>query len=118
MRTTAPGRVVPPLGLPHPRQGARHRGPAGPAMDRPDPDVPASRLVTDYYGAYEDTFNLDVARPAAVHRVEPTTTDPASPLRITLADGTTFTADIVLNATGTWDNPYIRCCCKLQAESR
>ncbi|EEI18128.1 MULTISPECIES: NAD(P)-binding domain-containing protein [Corynebacterium] len=76
-------------------------------MDRPDPDVPASRLVTDYYGAYEDEFDLDVARPAAAHRVEPTTTDPASPLRITLADGTTFTADIVLNATGTWDNPYI-----------
>ncbi|MBA4506134.1 FAD-dependent oxidoreductase, partial [Corynebacterium sanguinis] len=43
-------------------------------MDRPDPDVPASRLVTDYYGAYEDEFDLDVARPAAAHRVEPTTT--------------------------------------------
>ncbi|SMG21044.1 Predicted flavoprotein CzcO associated with the cation diffusion facilitator CzcD [Corynebacterium pollutisoli] len=71
-------------------------------MDRPDPQVPASRLVADYYGTYEDTFDLQVLRPAPVRRV-----DPGSPLTVTLIDDRVFTADLVLNATGTWDNPFI-----------
>ena len=71
-------------------------------MDRPDPEVPASRLVADYYGTYEDTFDMQVLRPAPVRRV-----DPGSPLTVTLIDDRVFTADLVLNATGTWDNPFI-----------
>jgi cation diffusion facilitator CzcD-associated flavoprotein CzcO len=80
----------------------------GLAMDRPDPRVPASALVADYYGSYEEEFDLQVLRPAPVRRVEPADpADPSSPLRVTLVDGRSFTADIVLNATGTWDNPYV-----------
>ena len=71
-------------------------------MDRPDPEVPASRLVADYYGTYEGTFDMQVLRPAPVRRV-----DPGSPLTVTLIDDRVFTADLVLNATGTWDNPFI-----------
>lgn len=80
----------------------------GLAMDRPDPQVPAATLVTDYYGSYEEKFDLQVLRPAPVRRVEPVDpADPESQLQVTLVDGRVFTADIVLNATGTWDNPYI-----------
>lgn len=76
-------------------------------MKRPDPDTPASRLVADYYGAYEDKFDLQVLRPAKVDRVEPVDdTDDSSPLRVASEAGT-FTADLVLNATGTWESPYI-----------
>ncbi|NLA55372.1 MAG: NAD(P)/FAD-dependent oxidoreductase [Corynebacterium humireducens] len=74
-------------------------------MDRPDPDVPASRLVAEYYGAYEDHLDLQVLRPAPVRRVAPT---PGSRrLTVTLVDDRRFTTDLVLNATGTWDNPFI-----------
>ncbi|MCS5479737.1 NAD(P)/FAD-dependent oxidoreductase [Corynebacterium sp. YIM 101645] len=80
----------------------------GLAMDRPDPQVPASTLVADYYGSYEEEFGLQVMRPAPVRRVEPVhPTDPDSQLQVTLVNGRSFTADMVLNATGTWDNPYI-----------
>lgn len=41
-------------------------------------------------------------RPAPVRRV-----DPGPPLTVTLVDDRVFTANLVLNATGTWDNPYI-----------
>lgn len=74
-------------------------------MDRPDPEVPASRLVADYYGAYEDAFDLGVLRPAPVRSVAPT--PGSSLLTVTLLDGREFTADLVLNATGTWDNAFI-----------
>ncbi len=74
-------------------------------MNHPDPRIPASRLVADYYGRYEDAFDLQVLRPAPVRSVSPT---PGSELlTVTLADAREFTTDLVLNATGTWDNPFI-----------
>lgn len=73
-------------------------------MKRPDPEVPASRLVTDYYGAYEDTFELQTVRPVQVTRVEPVQDHLA---RVTAADGRQWTARMVLNATGTWTNPHV-----------
>lgn len=77
-------------------------------MKRPDPTTPSSILVAEYYGDYEETFDLQVLRPAKVRRVEPT--DPAdaqSPLRVVTEEHGDFTAEQVLNATGTWDNPYV-----------
>lgn len=77
-------------------------------MGRPDPTVPAATLVADYYGTYEDSLDLQVLRPTTVRRVE--STDPAdarSPLRVSTAEHGDLTADLVLNATGTWDSPYI-----------
>lgn len=73
-------------------------------MKRPDPGVPASRLVTDYYGAYEDTFQLQTVRPVQVSRVEPVGDEL---VRTTSADGRSWLSRMVLNATGTWTNPYI-----------
>lgn len=74
----------------------------GLAMDRPDPSVPASKLVTEYYGAYEDHFDLPVIRPA---RVKEVTGD--GPFTVTLDSGTQYSAEVIINATGTWDSPYI-----------
>lgn len=72
-------------------------------MDRPDPETPASRLVADYYGTYEHTFDMQVLRPAPVRRVTPG----PHHLTVTLDDARSFTTDLVLNSTGTWDNPFI-----------
>lgn len=76
-------------------------------MKRPDPTTPSSLLVAEYYGAYEEEFDLRVLRPAPVESVSPTDpADPTSPLRVASGAGT-FTADLALNATGTWDSPYV-----------
>lgn len=74
----------------------------GLAMERPDPSVPASRLVSEYYGAYEELFELAVVRPARVSRVSA-----GASMQVELDDGRTWHADVILNATGTWTNPYV-----------
>ena len=79
-------------------------------MKRPDPHTPASQLVSDYYGAYEDEFDLQVIRPVEVRSVAPHwegDTDQESPLTVTAADSRTWTTRMVLNATGTWTSPYV-----------
>lgn len=79
----------------------------GHPMNRPDPKTPASTLVADYYGAYENEFSFAVVRPVKVSRVEPTSEDPSSPLRVSSDDGREWITRMVLNATGTWTNPYV-----------
>ena len=59
----------------------------GMPMERPDPSVPASTLVTDYYNAYEEKFGLDVVRPASVIRVESDGDEDDSALRATVLVG-------------------------------
>lgn len=76
-------------------------------MKRPDPTVPSSTLVAEYYDAYEEEFDLQVVRPARVKSVSPVDSDdPTSALHVASQAGD-FTADVVLNATGTWTNPYV-----------
>ncbi|MCX2163844.1 FAD-dependent oxidoreductase [Corynebacterium auriscanis] len=88
----------------------------GMPMQRPDPDVPASQLVAEYYGAYEREFAFNVVRPAQVTSVAPE----GDQLAITVAGGAgrrdekkatptnvVIGADAVLSATGTWANPHI-----------
>lgn len=75
-------------------------------MKRPDPEIPASTLVTEYYGAYEEEFDFDVVRPAPVRRVESADPDNDA-LRVHIEGGVSFTTELLLNATGTWDNAYI-----------
>lgn len=80
----------------------------GLAMKCPDPAIPASKLVTEYYNSYEQEFDLQVVRPVQVTKVSPTDdTDPTSPLKIEAKDGREWQARLVLNATGTWTNPYV-----------
>lgn len=72
-------------------------------MRRPDPSVPASRLVADYYGAYERRFALPVLRPVRVRSVE--SIDDV--LVVTAAGGARWRARVVVNATGTWTRPFV-----------
>ena len=91
-----------------------------PGMPAPlaDASSPASHVVADYYGAYEDKFQLRPYRPARVRSVRAL----SSPHRargarnprgtrgaflVTLESGEQFSADTIVNATGTWDRPYI-----------
>ncbi|MHA7210548.1 FAD-dependent oxidoreductase [Arthrobacter sp. MDT1-65] len=74
-------------------------------LGTPDPQEPASAVVNRYYGAFEREFGLPVVRPVSVLRVEPEGPGKEGPLRITTTGGT-WIADVVINATGTWDRPY------------
>ncbi|MDN5581880.1 MAG: NAD(P)-binding domain-containing protein [Corynebacterium sp.] len=85
----------------------------GMPMPRPDEGVPASSLVADYYGNYEEAFDLRVRRPARVIRVEDEEGGEggeSGPLTLTVVlDGrcTRITTRLLINATGTWTHPYI-----------
>ncbi|MEJ4093572.1 NAD(P)-binding domain-containing protein [Corynebacterium accolens] len=82
-----------------------------PGMPAPlaDASSPASQVVASYYGAYEDKFQLRPYRPARVRSVhashdEP---EPRGAFLVALESGEQFSADTIVNATGTWDRPYI-----------
>lgn len=102
----------------------------GMPLGEASPDLPASRVVADYYGRYEERFDLGVLRPARVTRV--TSTGLAAPALATDHRGghalvdrgvprdtwlsveaevggvpRTFLTRMVLSATGTWTHPYV-----------
>lgn len=112
--------------------GKAHNIASLPGMPAPlaDASSPASHVVADYYGAYEDKFQLRPYRPARVRSVRPlpgthsarnlhgalgprderATENPdesRGAFLVTLESGEHFSADIIVNATGTWDRPYI-----------
>lgn len=73
-----------------------------------DAERPASQVVADYYGRYEDEHELQVRRPAQV------TTVRSGPrpdlLTVTYeSEGTpsSITTGLLINATGTWTRPYV-----------
>ena len=86
-------------------------------MGAPDPTEPASLAVSRYYGAYEETFGLDVVRPVRVRDVRPLVgpdgpvdvddrgVDRGSPLVVS-SDAGSWTTRSVISATGTWTRPY------------
>lgn len=91
--------------------GKAHNIASLPGMPAPlaDASSPASHVVASYYGAYEDKFQLRPYRPARVRSVhashdEP---EPRGAFLVTLESGEQFSADTIVNATGTWDRPYI-----------
>jgi cation diffusion facilitator CzcD-associated flavoprotein CzcO len=67
-----------------------------------DASVQASVAVPLYFAAYEERFGLDVLRPTTVSVV----CDRGGRLRIETDRGL-FSARGVINATGTWEKPYI-----------
>lgn len=71
-------------------------------LAEPDPHEPASRVVSRYYGEYEKQMDLPIHRPAQVQRVE----QDAQGFRVHLASGQRLTATTLINATGTWSNPF------------
>lgn len=72
-------------------------------LENPDTWRPASQVVAEYYGGYEDHLGLAVLRPVKVRAV----TQPSDDLFYIATDNGDFTARAVINATGTWDTPNI-----------
>ncbi|HET6626983.1 MAG TPA: FAD-dependent oxidoreductase [Nocardioidaceae bacterium] len=86
--------------------GAAHRVhdlPGFPLGD-PDPDQPASAVVSSYYGDYEAAFDLPVRRPVRVHAVT-SPEGPHGPLLVQ-TDAGDWRTRVLVNATGTWDRPH------------
>lgn len=74
----------------------------GAPLSEIDPQEPSAAVVERYYGAYEDENSLPVIRPAEV-------------MAVVLRDGLfhvvteerSYESVTVINATGTWDSPFI-----------
>lgn len=75
----------------------------GVPLGTPDPHEPASQVVTRYYGAYESGLDLPIIRPVPVSCVE----HEAGVFTVKAEDGRRWRARAVINATGTWDSPYV-----------
>lgn len=71
-----------------------------------DPSAPANVEVPAYFAAYEREFDLPVHRPVRVLRVDNATDDPTGPL-VVETSATTWRTHAVINATGTWDQPFV-----------
>lgn len=71
-------------------------------VDTGETQARASEAVPDYFAAYEERVGLPVYRPVAVRVV----CDRFERLRVE-TDRETFSADGIINATGTWETPYI-----------
>ncbi|THF68382.1 NAD(P)/FAD-dependent oxidoreductase [Deinococcus sp. Arct2-2] len=67
-----------------------------------EPQVRASLAVPRYFAAYEETFHLPVVRPVRVSLV----TEHGQRLKIGTDRGD-FSARGLINATGTWETPFI-----------
>jgi cation diffusion facilitator CzcD-associated flavoprotein CzcO len=67
-----------------------------------DPDRPANRVVPEYFAAYEREFDLQVRRPVRVSAVRSVGADLAVD-----TDAGTWTAQALVNATGTWTHPFV-----------
>src|SRR5699024_2647642 len=85
-----------------------------PDMDVPDSarDEPARDFVPRYFAAYEDAYDIDVTRPVSVRRVDNDgvdndgVDDGGGILRV-WADDAMWRARTIVNATGTWTQPFI-----------
>lgn len=79
----------------------------GLTFDVADRTLPAKEVVADYYRQYEDYFEFNIVRPADVKLVSNRELD----LVVRYEDGSgalhEITADVVVNATGTWGSPFI-----------
>ncbi|WP_049822763.1 NAD(P)-binding domain-containing protein [Arthrobacter sp. H41] len=74
----------------------------GMPLGTPDPQEPASSVVSRYYARFEEHFDVPVLRPAqasSVRRVD-------GGLEVTVRDGRSWQAEAVISATGTWTRPY------------
>lgn len=71
-----------------------------------DEQARANEVVPGYFADYERRHELPVERPVAVTAVEPVDDDPAGLLRVRAEDADRLTRTVV-NATGTWDSPFV-----------
>ncbi|WP_344680484.1 FAD-dependent oxidoreductase, partial [Saccharopolyspora taberi] len=73
----------------------------GLAFETGDDSRPASEVVSEYFARYERTFKLPVLRPVKVLAVR----SAGAHLHVETTAGT-WAARAVINATGTWENPF------------
>jgi cation diffusion facilitator CzcD-associated flavoprotein CzcO len=73
----------------------------GMALGTPDPDLPASEIVSEYFGHFERTFDLPVRRPVEVLSVRD-----AGDRLLVESETDAWAARAVISATGTWDRPF------------
>ncbi|WP_051505161.1 NAD(P)-binding domain-containing protein [Brevibacterium sp. VCM10] len=78
-------------------------------LERPDPNVPASEIVSDYYSRFERELELCVIRPAEVETVRSEEPGQGRFTIVATIDGgqVTLSTDFLINATGTWTQPYV-----------
>lgn len=69
----------------------------------PDPQVRAAAAVPAYFRQYEEHFELDVQRPVHTSAVRDGV---GNRLEVTTSTGT-WAARAVINATGTWERPFV-----------
>ncbi|MTE21950.1 SidA/IucD/PvdA family monooxygenase [Streptomyces sp. TRM43335] len=68
-----------------------------------DPARPSSEVIGEYFAAYERAFDLRVLRPVRVRAVRE-----AGDGRLRVESDTgTWTTRALINATGTWDRPFV-----------
>lgn len=75
-------------------------------VDTSDHQVQARTAVPRYFAAYEEKFDLQVRRPVQVESVSYEGPGAEDRLRITNDRGQ-ISARGLINATGTWDSPYV-----------
>lgn len=75
-----------------------------------DPHASSRDVLPDYFEQYEQRFELDVQRPVRVKSVRRSNAVRSEPLAdyrlIVETDSTTWSAEYVINATGTWTRPF------------
>ncbi|KHS51769.1 NAD(P)-binding domain-containing protein [Brevibacterium linens] len=78
-------------------------------LGRPDPNVPASEVVSDYYSRFERELELCVIRPAEVDTVRSEEPGQGWFTITATIDGelVTLSCDYLINSTGTWTQPYV-----------
>ncbi len=79
-----------------------------PGMHLPavDPNVPSVDALPPYFAAFEAANDLQVLRPATVSALRRADHDPHGRLLVE-SDAGTWSARWVINATGTWSNPFL-----------
>lgn len=67
-----------------------------------DTEVPSSEVVSDYFGRYEERFDLPVLRPVRVTDVR----EGGGDRLVVTTDSGTWSTRALVNATGTWTHPF------------
>jgi cation diffusion facilitator CzcD-associated flavoprotein CzcO len=76
----------------------------GMPLEGADPDRPSAEVVAEYFDRYERAFDLRVRRPVNVSAVR----DAGDGDRLLVGtDGGDWSARALINATGTWDRPFV-----------
>ncbi|MCS3877915.1 cation diffusion facilitator CzcD-associated flavoprotein CzcO [Gordonia amarae] len=70
-------------------------------------ELPAASSVPKYFGDYEQRFGLHVRRPVDVRSVRRNPPGDALRYHVALGGGAGMTTSTIINATGTWDRPFV-----------